>query len=298
VTWPETIRRILGRKPLDWDRGAGRAPATRPDGVDVIIPVYGAADVLGPCLDSVRAHTDLNRHNVIIVADGPQAAAVESLIENFSVLRNETRRGFVVSANLGMRTSMRDVVLLNSDTIVSARWLEKLLDAVLSSGDAGTVTPLSNNATLLSVPRPFEENLLPHGFDVESFAALVERVSTRSYPRIPTAVGVCMYIRRALLDDIGFFDEQTFGLGYGEENDFSMRALARGWVHLADDATFIHHAGHRSFGATSSPLQRHGLAALRRKHPRYMATIARFMKVDPLAPIRARIEAALENAPC
>ena len=248
----ETIRRILGRGPVDWNRGAGRPPATRPDGVDVIIRVYGAAEFLGPCLESVSAHTDLTRHSVIIVADGPQDFAVESLIADFSVLRNDTRRGFVVSANLGMRASSRDVVLLNSDTVVSPRWLEKLIDAAMSLGDAGTVTPLSNNATLLSVPRPFEENPLPNGFDVASFAALVERVSMRSYPRIPTAVGVCMYIRRALIDEIGFFDEQTFGLGYGEENDFCMRALARGWVHLADDATFIHHAGHRSFGATSA----------------------------------------------
>src|SRR5258708_29793178 len=147
-----------------------------------------------------------------------------------------------------MRASSRDVVLLNSDTIVTARWLDKRIDASISSGDIGTVTPLSNNATLCSVPRPFEENLIPTGFDVESFAELVERVAKRTYPRLPTGVGVCLFIRRALLDDIGYFDAERFGLGYGEENDFCMRALARGWLHIADDATFIGHAGHRSFG--------------------------------------------------
>jgi glycosyltransferase involved in cell wall biosynthesis len=176
---------------------------------------------------------------------------------------------------------------------VTSRWLEKLIDAAASSGDTGTVTPLSNNATLCSVPRGFEENLLPTGFDAASFAALVERVSHRSYPRIPTGSGFCLYIRRALLDDIGFFDAGRFGFGYGEENDFCMRALARGWVHLADDATFIYHAGHRSFSASRRKLQRDGAAALRRLHPRYMPTIAHFMKVDPLAEVRARIEQAL-----
>ncbi len=297
------IRRYLGPRPLDWERGAGRPTAPRPDRVDVIIPVYGAAGALGPCLESVSAHTDLARHSVIIVADGPQDHDVEMLIENFAaahptsvrVLRNDARRGFVASVNLGMRSSDRDVVLLNSDTLVSPRWIEKLLDAAMSSGDAGTVTPLSNYATLVSVPRPFEENLLPKWLDVTAFAALVERASARSYPRIPTAVGVCMYIRRALLDDIGFFDEQQFGLGYGEENDFSMRALARAWIHLADDATYIHHAGHRSFGASRARLQRQGSRALCRKHPRYMATIARFMKLDPLAQVRSRIDATLCN---
>jgi glycosyltransferase involved in cell wall biosynthesis len=192
-----------------------------------------------------------------------------------------------------MRESTADVVLLNSDTIVTPRWLERLIDAAYSSGDVGTVTPLSNHATLCSVPKGFEENLLPAGFDVASFAALIEGASERSYPRIPTGVGVCLYIRRALLDDIGFFDAARFGLGYGEENDFCMRALARGWLHVADDATFIYHAGHRSFRGSRRALQRRALATLRRLHPRYMATIAELMKVDPLAAVRARIRSAL-----
>jgi len=209
------------------------------------------------------------------------------------ILRNDARGGFVASVNRGMRASSRDVVLLNSDTIVTARWLEKLIDASVSSGDIGTVTPLSNNATLCSVPRAFEENLTPTGFDVESFAALVERVSARTYPRLPTGVGVCLFIRRALLDDIGFFDAEHYGLGYGEENDFCMRALARRWLHVADDATFIAHAGHRSFGSSRGALQRVAARTLARRHPDYMRAIAAFMKANPLAPVHERIDRAL-----
>ncbi len=274
--------------------------AVPPETIDVVIPVYGAADALGACLESVERETDRSRHRVILVVDGPQDDAVESLVTAFStnhgralVLRNEQRLGFVHSVNRGMRASSTDVVLLNSDTIVTPRWLEKLTAAAYSSPDIGTVTPLSNHATLCSVPQPFEENLLPTGFDAVSFAALVESASARTYRRIPTGVGVCLYIRRALLDDIGVFDGDAFGLGYGEENDFCMRALARGWLHVADDATFILHAGHRSFGASRVPLQRKAIRTLRRLHPRYMATIAELMKQDPLAPVRARIQRAL-----
>ena len=292
VPLPDSIRRTVARRPLDWTRGAGRARATPPSEVDVIIPVYGAAKELRACLESVSRET---RHRVTLIVDGPQDADVESVIADFDfrVLRNDTRLGFVGSVNRGMRETSSDVVLLNSDTIVTPRWIEKLVDAAYSSGDVGTVTPLSNHATLCSIPQPFEENLLPTGFDAGSFAAVVETVSQHSYPRIPTGVGVCLYIRRALLDEIGVFDEQHFGLGYGEENDFCMRALARGWVHVADDATFIYHAGHRSFGASHPGLERRGAAALRRLHPRYMPTIAAFMKSDPLADVRARIVAAI-----
>jgi glycosyltransferase involved in cell wall biosynthesis/GT2 family glycosyltransferase len=265
--------------------------------VHVIIPVYGAAAELALCLESVVAETDLTGHRVVIVVDGPQQEAVESVVTRFAsanpdairVLRNDHRVGFAASVNRGMTSSASDVVLLNSDTIVTAQWLEKMIDAVSASGDIGTVTPLSNHATLCSVPRAFEENLIPSGFDVASFAALVDMVSERTYPRIPTGVGFCLYIRRALLDDIGLFDEQRFGSGYGEENDFCMRALARGWLHIADDATFVFHSGHRSFGASRESRQRRARGLLSKTHPRYMATIAEFMRVDPLASVRARI---------
>ncbi|HVR40360.1 MAG TPA: glycosyltransferase, partial [Thermoanaerobaculia bacterium] len=262
---------------------------------DIIIPVYGAADELARCLASVAKHTDLTKHRLLLVIDGPQDDAVEAAIAGHELLRNETRLGFVASVNRGMRALSNDVVLLNSDTIVTARWLEKLTAAAYSSERIGTITPLSNHATLCSVPRAFEENLLPNHYDADSFGALVERVSQRSYIRIPTAVGVCMYIRRALLDEIGFFDEKNFGLGYGEENDFCMRALERGWFHIADDATFIYHAGHRSFGKSRAGHQRKAAAALKRLHPRYMKLIAEFMNLDPLADVRERINKHLRQ---
>jgi glycosyltransferase involved in cell wall biosynthesis/GT2 family glycosyltransferase len=287
-------------RPLDWTRGAGRPRAVPPERVDVIVPVYGAPAELAACLASVVANTDLARHRVVLVVDGPQDAAVEAAIAEHAasvdVLRNDERLGFAASVNRGMAASSTDVVLLNSDTIVTARWLEKLIDAAYASGDVGTVTPLSNDATLCSVPRAFAENLLPSGYDVASFAALVERVSLRARPLLPTGVGFCLYIRRALIDDIGLFDARRFGAGYGEENDFCMRALARGWLHVADDATFIYHAGHRSFGASRAERQRRAAAALRRAYRRYDATIADFMRRDPLAPVRARIESALRPA--
>ena len=302
---PITVRiaavTIPRAQPLDWTRGAGRPTEARPGGADVIIPIYGAAAELKRCLESVVANTNLTRNGLILVIDGPQNDEVESVVRSFEsstaqILRNVTRRGFVASVNRGMSASSRDVVLLNSDTVVTPQWIEKLIDAAASHGDIGTVTPLSNNATLCSVPRPFEENLIPTGFDTASFAALVERVSTRAYPRLPTGVGVCFYIRRALLDEIGHFDSERFGLGYGEENDFCMRALACGWLHVADDATFIAHAGHRSFGSSRAALQRKAARTLNRLHPAYMSTIARFMKEDPLAPVRERILDALRKS--
>jgi len=69
----------------------------------------------------------------------------------------------------------------------------------------------------------------------------------RLYPRIPVANGFCMFIKREVLDTIGYFDAETFGRGYGEENDFCYRALQAGYCHVMCDDTYIYHSGTASF---------------------------------------------------
>jgi glycosyltransferase involved in cell wall biosynthesis/GT2 family glycosyltransferase len=267
--------------------------------LDVVVPVYFAHAEFRRCLASLLRHTDLARHRVVVVLDGPgqdearDAVQLSPAADSFLVLENARRGGFVVSANRGMAASDRDVILLNSDTEVTAGWVEKMQAAADSDRAIATVTPFSNNATLVSLPRPFEVNALPSGFDTDSFGRLVASVSRRAYPRLPTAVGVCMLIRRAVLRAIGPFDEERFGLGYGEENDFCMRASRAGFVHVLDDATFVYHAGQRSFGASRPRLARAAMRSLTEVHPEYLPRIAAFMKADPLREVRQRVTEAL-----
>lgn len=291
------------RRPLDYRTGRPMAAEAAPAGADVVVPVYGAADEFARCLESLVRCTDFARHGLVVVLDGPgqdaQAAACEAararLGPALSLLANETRRGFVGSVNRGMRASERDVVLLNSDTEVTPGWLDKLQAAAYSAPEIATVTPFCNDATLASLPEPFESNRLPAGLDLDAFGALVERVSERRRPRLPTGVGVCLYVKRRALDAVGLFDE-GFGLGYGEENDFCLRALRAGFVHALDDATFVWHAGHRSFSAARHALLRRAARRLARRHPAYLATVAAFMREDPLAPQRRRVTDALARA--
>lgn len=297
------FRSLFPLPTLDWESaGTGRAE-TPPagGGVDVIVPVYGAAAELALCLASLERHTDLGHHRLLLVVDGPQAPEVETALAGRpgTVLRNPARRGFVGSANRGMLEpgGGRDVILLNSDTEVTAGWLEKLQAAAYSAPDLATVTPFSNNATLCSLPRPFEVNALPAGYDTDAFAALVERAAGRTYPRLPTGVGVCLYVKRRALDELGGFREDLFGLGYGEESELCARALKAGWRHALDDATFIYHAGQRSFGASRGPRVRAAHRAMRRLHPEYLPAVAELLRRDPLRPERERVLAALAPRP-
>jgi glycosyltransferase involved in cell wall biosynthesis/GT2 family glycosyltransferase len=268
-------------------------------GIDVVIPVYGAAEALDACLASVLGHSRLPPHRLVVVVDGPQSDQVETVLaahldqlvgtQAVKLVRCSQRRGFVASVNRGMAGSDRDVVLLNSDTEVTAGWLDKLQAAAGSDPRVATVTPFSNNATICSLPEFLEANLLPAGHTPDSFGRLVEACSQRLYPQLPTGVGVCLYIKRAVLDQLGLLDEDRFGLGYGEEVELCLRASAAGHVHLLDDSTFIFHLGQRSFGASREHLVRRASRVLRRMHRTYISQIADFIRRDPVAPARRRV---------
>jgi len=273
------------------------------EGVDVVIPVYGAAAALERCLASVLRHTRCPPNRLIVVVDGPQGDDVEVVLarnldgpkDKINLIRNSVRSGFVASVNRGMRASGRDVILLNSDTEVTRRWAEKLRYAACSSPTIATATPLSNNATICSLPEFLEDNLLPSGVSTDTMGEVVESVSRRDHPRLPTGVGVCLYIKRAALEAVGLFDERGFGLGYGEENEFCIRATATGFEHIADDATFVFHAGQRSFGAGTAKRVRRAMRKLRSADPTYIPRVASFIESDPLATIRRRVVAEIER---
>lgn len=222
-------------------------------GVDIIIPIYNAYDDLQKCLNSLYQHTNLTENRLILINDNSSDDRIRPYLEeqkkdNVIVIHNESNKGFSNNINLGMSQSQeRDVILLNSDTIVTKNWVEKMVACAYSDSSIGTVTPLSNNATLCSVPNFCEENTLPEGMSVDQAAVIVEECSLKKYPRITVAHGFCMLVKRVVINTIGMFDAETFGRGYGEENDFCNRAEQMGYIHVMCDDTYIYHSGTKSF---------------------------------------------------
>lgn len=290
-------RRFIPPAPaLPLDRPGEVGDDVEPGAVDVVVPVHGAHEELRALLVSLRRHTDLRRHRLLLVVDGDPGFDPAWAEDDAEMLVNETCRGFVASVNRGMAESDRDVVLLNSDTLVTAGWLGKMQRAAYSCPAVATVTPFSNHATICSLPRPLVANELPRGYDADRFAALVERVARPEYPRLPTGVGMCLYVKRRVIETVGPFDEEAFGSGYGEETDFCLRALKAGYVHVLDDATFVFHHGERSFGAARAARVRAAEKALGRRHPEFVPTLAAFLAEDPLREARRRVRWALRPA--
>ena len=82
---------------------------------------------------------------------------------------------------------------------------------------------------------------------LEEFADMIEKISKRRCPELITGNGYCMYIKRNVINELGLFDDDTFGKGYGEENDFCYRALDHGYTNVLCDDIFIYHKGTQSF---------------------------------------------------
>lgn len=221
--------------------------------VDIIIPIYNAYEDLTICLESLYKNTNLKENRLILINDNSPDERIKPYLEqqrgeNIIVIHNESNKGFSNNINIGMAQSEEnDVILLNSDTILTANWVEKIVACAYREPSIGTVTPLSNNATLCSVPEFCEENKLPEGMTVDQAGEIIEKCSMHRYPRITVAHGFCMFVKREVIDAVGNFDAETFERGYGEENDFCNRAEQAGYHHVMCDDTYIYHSGTKSF---------------------------------------------------
>jgi GT2 family glycosyltransferase len=244
--------------------------------VAIVVPVYNAPDLVGPCLDAVLAHTR-GRARLIVIDDASPDAAIAPLLAHYAqlarvtVLRNDANRGFTATANRGIALAgSADVVLLNADTQVGPNWLNGLRRAAYAGDDVATATAVSDNAGAFSVPELERANALPASWTFDDCARALWQRAGLAYPELPTGNGFCLYIRRTVVDAIGVLDEVAFAQGYGEENDFCQRAAKRGLRHVIAGNVLVRHARSQSFGEERRlALGAAGMAVLRERWPDY-----------------------------
>ena len=266
----------------------------------IIVPVFNAFEKLEACLDSI-SRTVPPGTRVLLIDDASTDTRVQPLLQSWvneakpvrRLLVHAVNKGFVATANHGMRLADTDVVLLNSDTEVTPGWLQRLANCLDSDKSIATATPWSNNGEIVSIPEFCVCNPVPRDPDV--IASVIKSCGHASYPEMPTAVGFCMAISLRTFKLIGLFDEATFGLGYGEENDFCQRAEQAGLRNvLCDDAYVVHHGG-ASFGPLGLKPDEESMQRLLAKHPDYLRKVSEFIKTDPLQQRRQQILDCLER---
>lgn len=273
--------------------GAASRPARS---MAIVIPVHGQRELTLACLDSVF-ETVAPPVRIIVVDDASPDPGLRATLEEMKrrgrivLIRNAVNLGFAASVNLGLRASQgRDVVLLNSDTLVPPGWLERLRDAAYGAADIGTVTPLSNDASILSYPDPTIRNPAPDRAQMHRLDAIARAVGGIETVDIPVGVGFCLYVRRDCLEAVGVLRADIFAQGYGEENDFCLRARRLGWRHVALPSLFVAHIGGQSFSRTGAHLRARNADLLERLHPGYNKIVQDFVRADRLAPSRRMID--------
>lgn len=125
----------------DAEREIDLPPVYAPD-VSIIIPVYGQLPYTLACLRSISHAENEASFEIIIVDDHSAVSDFRALlgIENLRVQRNAENVGFLHSCNRGAKEARgRDLVFLNNDTLVTDRWLDRLIETRESFPSAGLV---------------------------------------------------------------------------------------------------------------------------------------------------------------
>ncbi|WP_298856365.1 glycosyltransferase family 2 protein [uncultured Aquimonas sp.] len=263
--------------------------------MQVIVPVYRALPALQRLVEGLRRTLGAGER-VLFCDDASPEPEVSAYLQGLPgtmhfearVLRRERNLGFVGNVNAAFaETGADDVVLLNSDTLPGVGWLDRLRTCFAADARIATATPWSNNAEICSLPHLCRPGPLPD--DPDRWARACLDACRDAYLDLPTGVGFCMAIRRACLDRIGVFDAETFGRGYGEENDFCLRAEGHGWRNVLCADAFVGHEGGASFSLEGLAPGGGNLTRLLNRYPDYNRRVAEFIMADPIKPLRLRV---------
>ena len=287
---------MLAPSALEWDRAIPAADIATAD-VVVIIPVYKGYDETLRAIHAVLVARQMTRFALHVINDVTPDPRLETTLTDlagkalFSYSRNEVNLGFVKSCNRGLkRFADKQIVLLNADAQVFGDWLDRMLAHAARDPAIATITPLSNNATICSYPVLNANNVVEPGMNAEALDRLAATCNAGRLSDVPTGVGFCFFMSRASREAIGVFDEDAFGRGYGEENDFCLRAAKAGFRNVLAEDIFVYHAGEVSFATLVESEYGPGQKALLAKHPDYPTRIRQHLEADPGLVGRMRLD--------
>lgn len=250
--------------------------------VDVIVPVHNAWRAVEVCIASLKATSGPRLGRVILVNDASDAKVRDKLValaacdDQIDLVETTRQSGFSRALAFGVEESKASAfVALNSDTIVTDGWLDKLYAALRSDLQVAMVGPLSNNAgwqnygPVLGQSGGFAGSRIPSARCREDLEAEISRWKRQSLVPMYMLHGFCVLVDRKAYDVQGGIDQELFPEGYGEFQDLSVRMRAAGHdlVAVADCVVF------HERGASLSSARRAALSLAGRKslYVRYSA---------------------------
>lgn len=254
------VLRVSSPTVLDW---------SCKENVDVVITVHNSLRALKNCFRSLEASeihlcTSQCFCATIFVIDANSSFETADFLETKAVAHPKPKHvkyhyvkqkssSYTSAVNSGIACGSSDtVIILNSDIILPSSWISDLTSALYSSPFVGMVGPLSNSACYQSLPdvtpRSWSHNAIPQTISVQDVDNILKNMHPPEYPPVSILNGFTFALRRRVVDTVGYFDDVLFPIGYGEENDYSLRVRKAGFSLRVVDNLFVFHEKSASFG--------------------------------------------------
>ena len=212
----------------------------------IILLSYNTEDYTRLCIESIRNFTSRGSYELIVIDNASRDGSLAYLRaqKDLRLVENAENRGFPAACNQGMALAMprNDLLLLNSDTIVTPHWLENLQAALHSAENIGAAGCVTNSCS------HFQQIPVSYA-DLDEMLAFAERFNV-SQPALwqpwHALTAFCLLVRRKAYAEVGGFDE-AFSPGNYEDDDLCIRLRDAGYSLLLCQDTFIHHFGSASF---------------------------------------------------
>lgn len=224
--------------------------------LSIVIISFNTKRIILDCLKSIYATAaDLNPEVIVIdnaSTDGsPQA--IKQQFPQVKLIQNKTNLGFTKANNQGIRASRGEyIMLLNSDTLVKPRAIQKLIKFMDNHSQVGIAAPQLLNPDGSIQPNggylPRLSNIIAWMLFIDDLPIIKPWFWSYQLRYLPAFLhnrqlgwvqGAAMILRRSMLDQIDLLDEQIFM--YAEDVELCYRARKSSWqVMLLPQAQVIH----------------------------------------------------------
>lgn len=189
--------------------------------VDIVTVVSGSLEITKNYIKSVMSNTKIPFRLIVVdnksdsVTIGYLRGLKDALKDRLTLIENSENLGWIKAVNQGFNISTAPYVcVMNNDVIVSAGWLDNMVDIMDKNPKIGLMNPRWEKGSFKG----------PRGEYIET----------------DWCRGFCALIRREVIDKIGGFDE-AYGFGYWEDHDYSIRAIKAGYICGLAMNSFVEH---------------------------------------------------------
>lgn len=259
--------------------------------VAIVIPTFNQEDFTIRCFGSIEQNT--KDYFIIWIDNGSDRNSKEKVKKfldknniTYELIQNQENLGFVKATNQGIKRAMElgadYVVLQNNDTEVYEGWLEKMIRVAESDPKIGMVGPLASPCnswqSIDHIGKILEEfcDLPKYNNNPEEYSRLIGRKYEKQFSEVKNQLAFfCTLIKAEVVRSVGLLSED-FGIGFGDDDDYSIRAIKKGWkIYIAKDV-FIFHNHRTTFKSIYTRgeiniMQKKNADIFKNKHQTYLA---------------------------